>query len=243
LSSAADIRVPDLAAMTPRYAIYYTPPPSSALGRFGAGVIGYDCFEAVDVAHVRVPGIDPNLLKLITVEPRRYGFHATLVAPFRLGAGTEEALIEAVGNHASRIQPVPLGRLAVSSLGEFVALTPATGYEAVARLAAECVEVFAAFRAPMTPEERERRMKASLTPHQIELMDRWGYPYVMDEFRFHMTLTGALPREQIDDVELALENAFEDRASDTIEVESLSVMKQDDSGARFRVLRRCRLRG
>ena len=35
-----------------RYAIYYTPPPFSALARFGAGVIGYDCFEGKEVLHL-----------------------------------------------------------------------------------------------------------------------------------------------------------------------------------------------
>jgi hypothetical protein len=62
--------------MSPRYAIYYTPPPFSALARFGAGVIGYDCFDAVEVAHARLDGIDSNIQKLMTLDPRQYGFDA-----------------------------------------------------------------------------------------------------------------------------------------------------------------------
>jgi hypothetical protein len=68
-----------------RYIIYYTPPPFSALARFGAGVLGYDCFAAAEVAQAALDGVDASVLKLMTVDPRRYGFHAPIVAPFRLG--------------------------------------------------------------------------------------------------------------------------------------------------------------
>lgn len=35
-------------------------------------------------------------------------------------------------------------------------------------------------------------MAAGLSPRQVELLDRWGYPYVMDQFRMHMTLSDPL---------------------------------------------------
>ena len=54
------------------------------------------------------------------------------------------------------------------------------------------MKAFNAYRAPLSAADRERRIKAKLSPRQIELMDQWGYPYVLDEYRFHMTLTGAL---------------------------------------------------
>src|SRR5262249_54746601 len=53
-----------------------------------------------------------------------------------------------------------------------------------------CVTAFDNFRSPVTPEERRRRLGAGLTNRQIENLDRWGYPYVLEDFRFHMTLTG-----------------------------------------------------
>ena len=78
----------------PRYAISYTPPPDSPLARFGAAVLGYDCFYRTEVPRRRIDGIDPSVLTLATVEPRRYGFHGLLVGPFRLKDQSEAALIE-----------------------------------------------------------------------------------------------------------------------------------------------------
>jgi putative phosphonate metabolism protein len=228
---------------SPRYAIYYTPPPFSALARFGAGVLGYDCFDAVDVPHKHLEGIDLAVLKLMTLEPRRYGFHATLVAPFHLGRHSEDDLMAAVDGYAQKMLPLPIGHLTVSLLGGFVALTPAEPNPGIASFAAACVEAFHPLRAPLSAADRERRIKAGLTPRQIELLDRWGYPYVHEEFRFHMTLSGSLPEEQRAATTAALSKAFAPRAADHFEIDALSLMKQDDSGARFRVLRRYRLRG
>jgi hypothetical protein len=61
----------------PRYAIYFTPDPRSALWRFGSGVIGYDADAATDVP-LQVPeGFDLAGWAAHTEEPRRYGLHAT----------------------------------------------------------------------------------------------------------------------------------------------------------------------
>ncbi len=229
--------------MSTRYAIYYTPPPFSALARFGAGIIGYDCFDAADVAQARLDGIDPNIHKLMTIDPRRYGFHATIVAPFYLRGHSEDELVTAASVHATKTAPVHIGRLMLAAIGDFIALVPAEANPRVSQFAAGCLEAFDAYRAPLSAADRERRLKSGLTRHQIELMDRWGYPYVLDEYRFHMTLTGALPDRVRNEFRLALNQAFAERASDSLELDAISVMRQDDAGARFHVLRRCTLRG
>ena len=46
--------------------------------------------------------------------------------------------------------------------------------------------------APLTPVELERRRAAGLTPEEDALLLRWGYPFVLERFRFHLSLTGAL---------------------------------------------------
>lgn len=89
----------------PRVAIYYTPPPDSPLSRFGSGALGYDCSEAPEVPRLCIPGVDPAILALATVTPRRYGIHATMVAPFRLRAGSEGDLKVAFSGFASRHLP------------------------------------------------------------------------------------------------------------------------------------------
>ena len=229
--------------MSPRYAIYYTPPPFSALARFGAGVIGYDCFDAVEVPRAKLDGIDPKVQKLITVDPRRYGFHATVVAPFQLHEHSEDELVAAASAYATRSPPLRIGNLVVAAIGDFVALIPAQPNTEIVRFAAECLRAFDKYRAPLSAAARERRLQSNLTPQQVELLDRWGYPYVLDEYRFHMTLTGALPDGARNEFIDALEQAFAERSSDTFELDAISVMRQEDAGDRFRVLRRCRLRG
>ena len=228
--------------MSPRFAIYYTPPPASALARFGAAILGYDCFEAADVPHARAAGLDAAVLQLATTEPRRYGFHATIVAPFHLNGRSEDDLIDAASGFANRTAPVPIGTLAVVTIGNFTALVPVQANSRLQAFAAKCLEGFDSFRAPLSAADRERRTKSQLTPRQVELLDRWGYPYVLDEYQFHMTLTGSLPEQERGFFRFNLERAFADRAGEAIELDAISVMKQDNPAGRFRVLRRCVLR-
>lgn len=226
-----------------RYAVYFTPSPDSRLARFGADVLGYDCHAAVDVPHLSIPAIDPSVLALVSEEPRRYGFHATLVAPFRLGEKSEAELEAAFSAFASRHPPVPLGPFEVTCIGSFIALRLAKPHARVNEFASACVETFDQFRAPLSQSDRQRRLKSGLSERQQLLMERWGYPYVFDEFRFHMTLTGALPESQRAPIKAALARAFEPLAHDHVELGAISLMRQDDPASRFAVLSRARLSG
>src|SRR5262245_58230485 len=122
---------------------------------FGAGILGYDCHDGIDVSHLPMNGIEPAVAALMTLEPQRYGFHATLVAPFRLGNSSEAELTKAVAAFAAGHAPVAIGRLTTARIGSFVALVPAEPNEAVSEFAAACVEAFDHFRAPLTPADRE----------------------------------------------------------------------------------------
>lgn len=224
--------------MTARYAIYFTLPPDTALGRLGASILGYDCASGAEVTHMPIPGIAPDALAALSAEPRRYGFHATLAAPFRLGQASEGELRDAAAVFATTRGPVPLGLLQVTRLGSFIALCPARKQPGIAALESACVQTFHRFRAPLTPAERERRLKARLTPHQIALMDQWGYPYVLDQFRLHMTLTGPLPAGQIDAVLQCMTQAYAPLADVPVTIDAISVVRQDGSDARFRVIER-----
>jgi putative phosphonate metabolism protein len=229
--------------MTARYAIYFTPPPETALARFGAGMLGYDGARGVDVPHLTIDGIAPDALAALTTEPRRYGFHATLAAPFRLGDSTEAAL-RAAAAALARTQPaVTLDALAVTAIGSFIALRPGAAQPGIAALEAACVRTFHPFRAPMTAAERARRLTAPLTPHQIALMDRWGYPYVLDQYRFHMTLTGPVPPTQRVEVLRQITQAYAPLAGAPHVIDAVSLMRQDDAASRFRVLERFALTG
>ena len=226
-----------------RYAVYCTPPPFSRLAAFGASILGYDCYQRTDVPHARLNGIDPVVLGLLTVAPRRYGFHATVVAPFALNRSGQPDLVEEIAAFTREHHPIMLGPLRVGTFGRFVVLEPAGNQAAVARLAASCVKAFDRHRAPLSSSDRERRALGGLTPRQIELMDRWGYPYVLDQYRFHMTLAGPIPDGQMEQITAALSEAFAPMAGDHFEIDALSLMHQADQSERFRVIDRYRLRG
>jgi hypothetical protein len=175
-----------------RYAIYFVPGGDTALYRFGASVLGYDCHSGQDTA--LIAGADRASWPAIVRDARIYGFHATLKPPFRLTDGISEADLDAAFlNFAADRPAVFAGELAVRTIGAFIALVPREPQPPLDRLARACVRDFDRFRAAMTDKDRARRMVPGLSPRQIENIERWGYPYVLEDFRFHMTLTGALP--------------------------------------------------
>ncbi len=165
-----------------RYAIYHLPAPGP-LARFGAEWLGWDVETGTSV-----PALGPQTL---TDAPRKYGFHATLKPPFRLAEGTTvDALLEAVSDIAAKVAPVRLEGVGLARIGRFLALTPLGDTTALGALAARIVTELDPFRAPASEADLARRRAAGLSARQEENLVRWGYPYVMEEFRFHMTLTG-----------------------------------------------------
>lgn len=176
-----------------RYAIYYLPPPEAAWTRFGTAWLGWDMDAASAVDHPELPDL-PARIDEITAAPRKYGLHATLKPPFRLAAGTtEQDLSDAVETLAARCEPLSVEGLTLTRLGRFLALCPDGPDAALNALAAACVRQLDHFRAPLTPAELDRRRMSRLTPAQDANLVRWGYPFVMETYRFHITLTGRLP--------------------------------------------------
>jgi len=221
-----------------RYALYFTPAPGSALARFGAAVLGYDGDEASAVPRLPLTGLDADAVAAATAEPGRYGFHATIAAPFRLAPDrTETGLVSALETFAGR-PPVSVGRLRPALLSRFMALVPCDRSPAIAALAEDCVRAFDPFRAPLSPTDRQRRETSGLSARQIELLDRWGYAYVLDEFRFHMTLAGPLPEADRRRWQTACDAAFAALAHAEVVLDALSLVRQDRPEARFRVVRR-----
>lgn len=179
--------------MSDRYAIYLAPESGSALARFGAAWLGRDAETGAEVAQPELDGLAAARLRAVTEAPRHYGFHGTLKPPFHLAGGAEAAeLTAALAAFAGQRRGFDVPELVVRPIGDFVALVPAAPSPALSQLAAECVVAFDCFRAPPDPAELAKRHAAGLSPRQAELLARWGYPYVLDEFRFHLTLTGAL---------------------------------------------------
>jgi putative phosphonate metabolism protein len=182
--------------MSARYAIYFAPDRHSPWWAFGAHWLGRNEHDNTALPQPHLEEVSPAELAAITTEPRRYGFHATLKAPFRLLSDHAEAdLVARLGRLAQTLTPVALGRLRAEKLGNFVALVPDTEPAGLQTLAAACVTDLDDLRAPLDESELARRRKAGLDARENELLARYGYPFVLERFRLHLTLTGPVGTE------------------------------------------------
>jgi hypothetical protein len=172
-----------------RYAVYFAPRAGDFAAR-AAEWLGRDPVSGQVLMQPEVLGIDAAA---ITEDCRRYGFHGTIRAPFRPAVGVEYDQISAcLADLAARLAPVTCTGLRLENLNGFLALTPDGCDAALRSFAATVVEATNPLRAPLTKAEIVRRRPDCLSRRQHEYLDRWGYPYVMDEFRFHLTLTDRL---------------------------------------------------
>jgi putative phosphonate metabolism protein len=229
--------------MSGRYAVYFAPDPTFDLARFGAAWLGYDAVTG-EVMAQPIVAVRPERLHAITAEPRRYGFHATLKPPFVLADGTDaETLATAVAALAGGIAAFAAPRLHLASISGFLALTLSEPCAEMHRLADLCVGALDRFRAPPSAAELERRRRANLTPRQDALLARWGYPYVMEEFRFHMTLTSRLDAEEDAMVRRELAPLVAPLCQTPLAIDAISLFHQASAEAPFCLVDRYKLAG
>ena len=221
----------------PRYAIYYAAERGSTLDRFGAELLGYDAWTGDELPFPQGATEAVPDWRELTSDPRKYGFHATLKAPFALADGKPEAeLLAACAAFAAEPRAIPAFRPVVDSISGFIAVIPEQRSEPLERLAADCVAAFDPFRAELTARDRARRNPDRLSARQRAHLDRWGYPYVMEEFRFHMTLTGRLEDARRRDVLAMLRQRFAATGIDSLSVDRIALFRQDAAEARFRII-------
>lgn len=227
-----------------RYAIYFTAPSASPLKQFGDATIGYDVDRGM-----RVP-FHSELARLpdwenLTAAPRCYGFHATLKAPFRLADGYVEAdIANAVRQVADRLTAVAAGNLRVVDGHRFISLRPSS--DAALRLSAlaqTCVEALDRFRAPLTTQDRTRRRPELLTDRQRTYLDRWGYPFVADEFMFHMTLSGPIDEDARRSKICSVLSEIYEGFCEPVTVCGLTLCRQTSQDTRFETRARFRFPG
>jgi hypothetical protein len=196
--------------------------------------------EAAHPDHPALAGLD---IAAITEVPRKYGLHATMKPPMRLAEGNStEALERACAALAASQPPVVLDGLELARLGRFLALRPIGDETALRALAAACVRELDAFRAPAPEAELARRRAAGLTEAQEDNLMRWGYPYVMEAFKFHITLTGKLPKAELPAVEAGLTESLLPLLPSPFEIRDLTLMGESEDG-RFHLIHRYTLSG
>jgi ribose 1,5-bisphosphokinase len=230
--------------MTARYALYYAPDPASAWWRFGAAWLGRCAATNSALAQPRIDGVDASLMRRLTDAPRRYGFHATLKPPFRLAQDASlAALTQALERFCARQTAIRLPPLEVAELDDFLALVPSAMDARIDALAAACVRGLDRFRAPPPAAELERRRAAGLSPREDSLLQRWGYPYVLDRFRFHFSLTGSLRAESpyfVAALREAAAAAVAALAENPLVLDAICIFEEPAAGADLRIVHRAR---
>ena len=226
--------------MFTRYAIYHTPAPGTPLDSFGAHWLGWDSAQGAARPHPDMGGLD---LAEVTAKPRKYGFHGTIKPPFHLAEGTTaQGLSDAVAAFCAGAAPVTLDGVELARLGRFLALVPDGDASALAGLAARAVQELDPFRAPASATELDKRRASRLSAAQEAHLRRWGYPYVLDQFRFHMTLTGPLEDHKAAEVETALADPLTALDLAPYHIDGLTLMGEDAAG-KFHQIHRYGLTG
>lgn len=217
-----------------RYAIYFTPPADDPLTRRASHWLGRDAISGETLAQPIIEAFSEVAFSELTFDPRRYGFHATMKAPFELAEEASEAeLVDALESFAARQMAFTLPSLVLGQLGQFFALVPGSASPDLQNLASDCVTVFDRFRAPLDETDIARRRPDRLTPGERRNLMAWGYPYVLDDFRFHMTLTGPVEREDQFAMRAAIETHFGGLLDQPREIDALSLFVEPARGTPF----------
>ncbi len=229
-------------AAAPRYALYFTPAQGSPLATFGAQWLGRDVGDGRIVEQPMVAGFTPEELAALTADPRRYGFHATLKAPFRLAPGRSLGdLLERLSIFSGMHRAFRAPPLQLASIGGFRALVLSDRCPEMDDLAAACVTGFEPFRAELSENEIARREAAGLDDEERQNLLTLGYPYVLDRFRFHMTLT-----RRVDDalgarVDAALAPLVAPHCAEPLTVDAVTLCAQAGPDQPFVQYARCGL--
>jgi hypothetical protein len=219
-----------------RYAIYFTPPAHDALTLAASQWLGRNAFSGEVTEPPAIRGIGLHEISFHTAIPRRSGFHAALKAPFRLAPEISEAmLLRHLMRFAGAYEPFRLPLLEVARLGNFFGLAPASHCEQMRLFACAVVQEFDVFRAPLSEAEFERSDPGDLSAPQFANLYRWGHPYVMDEFRFHMALTGPLLAKDSMAIGPVISDYFAPYLTKPVEIANLALFVEEEPGAPLQV--------
>jgi len=211
-----------------RYGVYYTA-PNGAFANAGADWLGWDIATGTN-------RVSPHARDVMT--PRKYGFHGTIKPPFRISKGFEinklQSDLEAICADEAYFS---LDGLKVTQIGKFLALTPVGSATALAQLASRIVKELDPYRAPPKEAELVKRRRSKLTAAQEANLSAWGYPYVLDEFRFHMTLSGAIEETRLATLAAIAETTFADVLPDPFVIDAMTLCGEAEDGQFHAILR------
>lgn len=221
-----------------RVAVYYAPPVESAWWKYGSAWLGRCAATDLPVSQPEVEGMTSETFARLTSDPRRYGWHGTLRAPFRLKEGkTLDDVRATLRAFCAERKAFDLPPLKVSREGGFLALRPSQAEPELDGLAGDCVRQMHPLAASLTSEELVRRRRSGLTEAQNQLLQIWGYPYVFEQFRFHLSLTGPLEKLPENAQRLLMTKAMAHfQGLPACRIDRVSLFVEPAPGAQFRLL-------
>ena len=179
-----------------RYAIYYAPPKESSLEEFGRYWFGWDPLNAKLINNKQrinylnrfgiknLKNIDKNVLIA-----KKYGFHGTLIPPFKLNKNySTNTLFKKTEDIAKKFKKFKFYKFKLKRINNFYAFVQNKKNSNINKISNRLVKELFKFRSPLTKKEIDKRNPSKLSKLQLNILHKWGYPYLMSEFKFHMTL-------------------------------------------------------
>ncbi len=179
-----------------RFAIYYAPPKGSVLEEFGKYWFGWDPLVAKFINNKQrinylnrfgiknLKSIDNNILMA-----KKYGFHGTLIPPFKLNNNyNRKKLFKKIEVVAKKYKKFNFYKFKLKKIDNFYAFVQSKKNNNINKLSNRLVRELFKFRSPLTKKEIDRRNPSKLSKLQLSILYKWGYPYLMSQFNFHMTL-------------------------------------------------------
>ena len=226
-----------------RYALFFAPPQGSELETLCAAILGRCARTGQPLPQPPLARIPCARLNELTASPRHYGLHGTLKPPFSLAPGRSESeLTDAALKLAAQASAFTLPGFELKAIGSFLALTLTAPCQALNDLARICVIAMESFRRPANPQELARRRAKGLSANQDRLLELYGYPYVLEEFRFHLTLTGSIhDPEEREHVRAGLSSLIAPLLHTPVPVKDICIFRQPSLKEPFTILRRISL--
>jgi hypothetical protein len=220
-----------------RHAAYYAPAQQSRLAQLGAQWLGRCAQSRRAVPQPDFPKCPAQALRGYTAAAARYGWHATMKAPFALNTGLEmDAVPTAFRAFAQTQTALTLPPLTLRNMGDYLALVPEAPSSALQELAFDCVRALHPLAAPLSDTQIAQRRLTPLTTEQDAMLLRWGYPFVGAAFQWHMTLTGSLNNltaSEVQGLQEAARDWFEPVLQQPVELDAICWFIEPVAGGDF----------
>lgn len=211
---------------TDRYIISFAPKSTSMFWKLGALWFGYDASRNAYTKNTLVPGMPKEHHDAAVTTARRSGFNIILTGPFQLTAGMPEELLKTtISLYCQSLSTLQTGPLSIIETAHKLSISAQEISPQVQKLADDIVLEFNAFRLPANPLPEDSPIRAALTPGQLKNLIEWGQPYIFEELKFQIPLTGRLPEKMSGPLKSFLEGRFIECLKTGFEIDNLSLFR------------------